>query len=372
MKNASSEKEILSCARTSSLAETPKISVVIPVYNAEAFLAECVESVLAQDFSDFELLLVDDGSTDGSGKICDAFAARDSRVRVFHETNGGASRARRIGVENARAEWIAFADSDDRFAVPSALSELYAPVADGNAEAPDLVEGEHFRFRKNPKTGEDESLPIWGNAAVNRSRGVVRVNGLDYAKEIARHEYFFTTTPWGKIIRRRLFEETNALDLPRELFHGEDTIMSFRLATKMRAALRIQKCVYFYRRNENGLCLSAENRKRSTTGEYKLAWWDCARESLQNLPAEWQEVWKLFVASTFAACFLAAKRFPTGTPRARFYFAVLRARRKSLKPLARFCLCFTRFPLSIVPSGALCFGVSLLAKVSRPLRPRKR
>lgn len=372
MKNISSEKTPLPGTRASSLAGTPKISVVIPVYNAEAFLAECVESVLAQDFPDFELLLVDDGSTDGSGKICDVFAARDPRVRVFHETNGGASRARRIGVENARAEWIAFADSDDRLAVPSALSELYAPVADGNAEALDLVEGGHFRFRKNPKTGEDESLPPWGNAAVNRSRGVVRMNGLDYAKEVARHNYFFTPMSWGKIIRRRLFEETKALDLPRELIHGEDTIMTLRLATKMRAALRIQACVYFYRYNENGLCQSAESRKRHTTFEYKLAWWDFARESLQNMPEEWQEVWKLFVASTFMGCFLGAKRFPTGTPRERFYLDVLRARRKSLKPWARFCLCFTRFPLSIVPHGPLCFSLLSLAKISRHLRKRKR
>jgi len=92
---------------------TPKISVIVPVYNVEKYLRECVDSVLAQTFKDFELILVDDGSPDNSGKICDEYAAKDSRVRVFHKANGGVSSARNFGIKESRADYIAFLDSDD-------------------------------------------------------------------------------------------------------------------------------------------------------------------------------------------------------------------------------------------------------------------
>lgn len=93
--------------------KTPKISVIVPVYNAEKYLRRCVDSILAQSFTDFELLLVDDGSKDGSGAICDEYADRDNRVRVFHKENGGVSSARNLGLDNARGEWVAFCDADD-------------------------------------------------------------------------------------------------------------------------------------------------------------------------------------------------------------------------------------------------------------------
>lgn len=91
----------------------PKISVIVPVYNTEKYLHRCIDSILAQTFTDFELLLIDDGSKDNSGKICDEYAAKDSRVRVFHKANGGVSSARNLGLDNAQGEWITFVDSDD-------------------------------------------------------------------------------------------------------------------------------------------------------------------------------------------------------------------------------------------------------------------
>lgn len=91
----------------------PKISVIVPVYNVEKWLHRCVDSILAQTFTDFELLLIDDGSTDASGAICDEYAQRDSRIRVFHKPNGGVSSARNLGLDNAQGEWITFCDSDD-------------------------------------------------------------------------------------------------------------------------------------------------------------------------------------------------------------------------------------------------------------------
>ena len=91
----------------------PTISVIVPVYNAEKYLSRCIDSILVQTFTCFELLLVDDGSTDCSGRICDEYAKRDTRIRVIHKENGGVSSARNLGLDNAKGEWICFCDSDD-------------------------------------------------------------------------------------------------------------------------------------------------------------------------------------------------------------------------------------------------------------------
>lgn len=89
------------------------ISVIVPVYNTEKYLDRCIQSVLAQTYTNWELLLIDDGSTDSSGAICDKYAEQDSRIKVFHKENGGASSARNLGLDNAKGEWITFVDSDD-------------------------------------------------------------------------------------------------------------------------------------------------------------------------------------------------------------------------------------------------------------------
>lgn len=91
----------------------PKISVIVPVYNVEKFLPSCINSILAQNFTDFELLLIDDGSPDNCGKICDKYMKIDSRITVFHKENGGVSSARNLGLDHAKGEWIVFVDSDD-------------------------------------------------------------------------------------------------------------------------------------------------------------------------------------------------------------------------------------------------------------------
>lgn len=101
------------------------ISVIVPVYNVEKYLDECIKSVLAQSFSDFELILVDDGSTDGSGRICSRYAELDSRVRVFHKVNKGLSSARNYGLERAGGEWVIFLDSDDLWNSKDCLKVLY-------------------------------------------------------------------------------------------------------------------------------------------------------------------------------------------------------------------------------------------------------
>ncbi len=91
----------------------PKLSIIVPVYNVEKYLGDCLDSIINQEFRDFELILVDDGSADSSGKICDDYSLRDNRIKVFHKPNGGQSSARNVGLDHACGEYITFVDSDD-------------------------------------------------------------------------------------------------------------------------------------------------------------------------------------------------------------------------------------------------------------------
>lgn len=111
----------------------PVISVIVPVYQAEPFLRTCIDSVLGQTFRDLELILVDDGSTDGSGALCDQAAREDSRVRVIHKENGGVSRARNDGVAAAQGDYLAFCDADD-YILPNTLEVLYAALTRAGAD----------------------------------------------------------------------------------------------------------------------------------------------------------------------------------------------------------------------------------------------
>ena len=111
----------------------PAISIIVPVYKTERFLNECIDSIMAQTFADFELILVDDGSPDTCPALCDAAAAADSRIRVVHQQNRGLSGARNAGLDAARGEWIAFVDSDDTI-TPDYCAKLYAAVKQTGAQ----------------------------------------------------------------------------------------------------------------------------------------------------------------------------------------------------------------------------------------------
>ena len=109
------------------------VSIIVPVYNSEKYLRNCVDSILKQDFESFELLLIDDGSTDGSPEICDEIAKQDERVRVFHKENGGICEARNYGLQRAQGDYIAFSDHDD-IVLPGFLSENYQIAKEINAD----------------------------------------------------------------------------------------------------------------------------------------------------------------------------------------------------------------------------------------------
>ena len=111
----------------------PEISIIVPVYKTERFLSACISSILAQTFTDFELILVDDGSPDSCPALCDAAAAKDSRIRVIHQKNRGLSVARNAGLDAAEGEWIAFVDSDDTI-TPDFCTKLYHAAQEAGAQ----------------------------------------------------------------------------------------------------------------------------------------------------------------------------------------------------------------------------------------------
>ena len=209
------------------MSQPPKISVVVPVYKAEKFLHSCIDSILSQTFKDFELLLVDDGSPDSSGAICDQYAKTDNRVRVFHISNSGANRAREWGVNKACcSEYITFVDSDDSLS-PTALQDLYA-LTD---EKYDIVVGNYDR---NPKLYLDEEI-----------------DKLELVKRI--YHYDIASSPYAKLFRKKLFDD-NTFDLPRDFTMGEDFIMNLRLAFACDKKIKVTPTVvYYYNDNIGGI-----------------------------------------------------------------------------------------------------------------------
>ena len=110
-----------------------EVSIIVPVYQVENYIRQCIDSILAQTFTDFELILVDDGSKDQSGQICDAYAGMDERVKVIHKKNGGLSDARNRGMDQAVGNYFMFVDSDDYIA-PTMIEYLYQHILNENAD----------------------------------------------------------------------------------------------------------------------------------------------------------------------------------------------------------------------------------------------
>ena len=143
----------------------PEISVIVPVYRAEAFLRKCTNSILNQTYSDLELLLIEDGSPDGSGALCEEIAKEDRRVRVFHKENGGVSSARNLGLEQAQGKYIAFVDADDWLEI-TALEDLHTALQEAGAES---AGGSHYRVQPDDQREEEPgAMPagVYGPAEI--------------------------------------------------------------------------------------------------------------------------------------------------------------------------------------------------------------
>lgn len=198
------------------------ISIIVPIYKAEQYIHRCVDSILAQSYADFELLLINDGSPDGCGAICDAYAAKDSRVRVFHKENGGVSSARNLGLDNAQGEWITFVDSDD-WLEPEFLERLMA------APESDLVVGGCYRTSGKNEPLSDAHYPKDSVA------GFLEQN-LDK---------LLLLTPWGKLYRRSFFED-NHIRFNKNIRFGEDTLVVFEYLCYCDSISTVAYCGYNY------------------------------------------------------------------------------------------------------------------------------
>lgn len=204
---------------------TPIISVIVPVYKAEKYLQECIDSILAQNFTDFELILVNDGSPDSCGAICDRNAAKDTRIKVIHQDNCGATRARANGAARATGEFITFVDGDDTLP-PTALSTLLAP-ADKNI---DIVLGLHQRLNQT------QICPKGIMTSEQYKDRMITLNGVSGG-------------PVAKLFRRHLVNQS-VFNLPREVRIGEDAIMNIHIAyNTTQFVYQTGEVVYHYRDN---------------------------------------------------------------------------------------------------------------------------
>ena len=174
----------------------PKISVIIPVYQVEAYLEKCVASLLAQTFSDFEMILVDDGATDGSGQLCDQLAQEDARIRVVHQKNAGLSAARNSGIAIARGEFITLVDSDDAV-TPEYLRHLYDGVTLSGAEV--CVCGFAYVFENPAEAPKTRFSP---RAA--KKEETCCMSGRQAAARIVKDNDRGMIVAWGKLYHRSL------------------------------------------------------------------------------------------------------------------------------------------------------------------------
>ena len=186
-----------------------KVSIVLPVYNGGKYVAAAMESVLAQSYTNWELLVVDDGSVDSSASICDGYAAKDSRIKVFHQPNGGVNTARAKGVDNSTGEYLVFLDADDTLA-PDALDYLIANISP-----------------------EDEMLASGKSDAVLGKDGFIKAL---WTGEIA-------PALWGKMFRASLYKKMD-YHIDRRLVMGEDLLLNSMYALEIRQVRVLPRTVY--------------------------------------------------------------------------------------------------------------------------------
>lgn len=208
----------------------PAISVIVPVYNTGQFLMDTVKSVREQVFASWELLLIDDGSTDGSSEKCDQFAEMDHRIKVFHIENGGYNKARNIGIDNASGEWILFLDSDDYLA-PEALNLMI-----NRAEGADLVMA---LYQTTP-------FPIIKAEGLKE----LYVKSLPELRDILTELYepYFFLSVAAKLYKKRILG--NGFDVERGDVIG-DWIYNFQILPNCRGIRFIPEIVYYYRTGDH-------------------------------------------------------------------------------------------------------------------------
>ena len=212
----------------------PLISVIVPVYNVDEFLDACLQSIVDQSYSRLEILVVDDGSTDGSGDKCDRWAERDERIRVIHQPNGGLSSARNTALDAMSGDWVIMVDSDDVLH-PDAASTLLDAI---RREHADIVVGDYVVIY-------DDERPKWPADTAS--------HGTAYGQHDALLAVFYqkglTHSAWARIYRSSLFD---GIRYPVGQLY-EDLAIIYPLLKKCDKVVKIDKVVYGYRQRRNSI-----------------------------------------------------------------------------------------------------------------------
>ena len=220
----------------------PKISIIVPVYNVEQYLPKCIESILGQTFTDFELLLIDDGTPDQSGIICDEYAKKDTRISVFHKKNGGVSSARNLGLDEARGEWVAFVDSDD-FVGEKYLEDLYAGIIK-----------DKIGFVMQGLSICDETGKVFNLKEFER--GIIELNQFDLV--FAEYDIIKCGFPVSKLYQLEIIRNNNVCFV-EQIHMGEDMIFMLEYLQYCNYIFFIQGSNYNYLRTEKETLSSRYN-----------------------------------------------------------------------------------------------------------------
>lgn len=222
-----------------------KISVIMPVYNVEKFIKQSIESVIKQTYTNLEIIIVDDGSTDSSGKICDKYSKKDNRIKVIHKENGGLSSARNVGLDNATGKYVMFIDSDDFFENNS-CEVLYNEIKSKNA---DYVIGNYIHTTYEGKKWDNPlfDLNIYNN---------FKLSITDYKKSF----FVMNSVVWNKIFKREFIEQNKLRFVPGAF--AEDAIFSTYCYVHTDKAYYINNIVYNYRQNQANVSISTNCTKK--------------------------------------------------------------------------------------------------------------
>lgn len=208
------------------------ISIIVPIYNAGKFLNTCIDSILHQEFTDFELILVDDGSTDDSSLICDEYAQKDSRVIVLHKNNNGVSSARNAGIGLAHGQWMCFIDSDD-YVSDNYLSSLFAYTNDGY----DIIVGGHQRFEGDTRVFMPSAKTTF-DLSIKHSESFLEVTN--------NPELLLFYFPWGKLFRTDIIRNNKIL-FNEKMRLAEDTVFVIDYLNNVDKIVVLPLVGYFYR-----------------------------------------------------------------------------------------------------------------------------
>lgn len=215
-----------------------KFSIIVPIYNVEKYIKQCVESVLSQTYSDFELILVDDGSPDNCGNICDKYAKQDSRIKVIHKLNGGLVSARQAGTELATGDYIACLDGDD-YLSPIYCEKIASIVSQ---YSPDIV---MFGAVYTTKGDEKYVYPQEKEGFYNK-KNIEKF--FSYLIEDNKGKYF-SPSIWNKVYKRTLYSKLQ-LCVDKKINIGEDHCLTKPCLYKANSLYVLKECLYYYRQNQ--------------------------------------------------------------------------------------------------------------------------